>query len=597
MPNNQSLHLNSPTPPPVAPQPVVASNQVATVKPVIPQAQPALTSPVPPVVAQSPVQTTATLAAPAGKTTAVMPPAPPVAPAAPLTNKVVPPTNLPPRPGMLISPAGKTPLQPTPIGQQNPKINLPKGGPGAPNPVAAKVSKSPLLKFLPFIVGAIVILAVAIFAISKFLGGNGSTTKTTTPSQTTQPTTKTQPVELVYWGLFEDAKVMQSLIDEFQAQNKNVTIRYVKQSHVDYRERLQAEIASGNGPDIFRFHASWTPMLKTELAGLPATVMNLSTYNETFYPIAGTLLQSNGQLVGIPLMYDQLALFYNKKMLTTANATPPTNWRDLQNLAKSLTVGSGNAIQRGGLAIGNAENVEHFADILGLLILQNGGDPAQPNTREVKDALTYYISFAQNNPVYSTNLPSSTVAFAREEVAMMLAPSWRAHDVIALNPNLEFGVVASPKLADKNIAWASFWAEGVSAKSKNQVVAWQFLKFLSSKEALKKLYSAAKQTRAFGEIYPRIDMADELASDPYVPAFLENTDQAKSWYLCSYTHDNGLNDKNIAYYQDAVNALLAGKQMDEVIETLEIGIKQNLGQYNLKVNSSTPTSSGGSVTQ
>lgn len=627
MPNNQNLHLSSPTPPPsvagsgssakvagpaIPTEKIVKDSTPSMPKPqipVVPVKKPGVsTPPVVPSVGQAGVVPPAmtpknTPPPPATPAPSIIPgakpmpvqvsspkpgqaaglptvPGKPMAGIQPLTTSVAP----------MLAPAGSIAGGGVAVGgsaggggkaPQNPQINLPKGGPGAPNPMAAKVKKSPLLKFLPFIGIGVVVLAVVAFILSKVLGGNNTKTSTTPSSSTSQTSPKTQQVELTYWGLFEDATVMQTLIDEFEKQNPNVSIRFVKQSHVDYRERLQSEIATGNGPDIFRFHASWTPMLKTDLASLPASVMNLSTYNQTFYPVAGTLLQNNGQIVGIPLMYDGLALFYNKKMLEAANATPPATWRDLQTLAKSLTVGSGSSMQRGGLAIGNAENVEHFSDILGLLILQNGGNPTNPNTQEVMDALTYYVSFAKNSPVFSTNLPSSTVAFAREEVAMMLAPSWRAHEVLAMNPDLDFGIVASPTLADQSISWASFWAEGVSSKSKNQVVAWQFLKFLSTKESLMKFYSAAKQNRAFGEIYPRPDMAAELASAKYVPAFLEMAENAQSWYLCSYTHDNGLNDQNISYYKEAIDSLLAGKQMEEVIQTLELGIKQNLAQYNV----------------
>ena len=140
-------------------------------------------------------------------------------------------------------------------------------------------------------------------------------------------------------------------------------------------------------------------------------------------------------------------------------------------------------------------------------------------TSEVRDALRYYNSFNED-PVFSTKLPSSTVAFAREEVAMMFAPSWRAHEVLSLNPELEFGIAPVPKLSEKKIGWASYWAEGVSSKSKNQESAWQLLKYLSSKEVMQKLYSSQSQIRAFGEIYPRRDLAEAVDSE----------------YAVSYTH-------------------------------------------------------------
>jgi hypothetical protein len=59
----------------------------------------------------------------------------------------------------------------------------------------------------------------------------------------------------------------------------------------------------------------------------------------------------------------------------------------LRGVANQLTVPGNVSIRRddnitqAGLAIGNASNVDHFSDILALLILQNGGDPTDPTSQ------------------------------------------------------------------------------------------------------------------------------------------------------------------------------------------------------------------------
>jgi hypothetical protein len=103
---------------------------------------------------------------------------------------------------------------------------------------------------------------------------------------------------------------------------------------------------------------------------------------------------------------------------------------------------------------------------------------------------------------------------------------------------------------------------------------------LSSKEVLRKLHSSQKSIRAFGEIFPRQDMMSEV-SDELVRPFLEDAPQAKSWYLCSYTHDDGINDKIIGYYQDAVNSASSSGVDDEALQTLDQGVKQILRQYGM----------------
>lgn len=523
---------------------------------------------------------------------------PPARPASVGAPAITPPSAGLPKPGQAtVKPVSPAVASAAPVTVAT-NAQQPATAPAAAAPAVA-VKKPPVALFA--VIGLVVLGLVGFLLYSMFgqpksqptnsaqTGNNQAQQQSGTKTGESSPQQKVSPDKqtiITYWGLWEPTEILGQVIADFETANPQYKIDYRKQSHRDYRERLQTAIASGNGPDIFRFHASWTPMLQNELSPMPNSVMSDAEYKKVFYPIAAQQLAVKGRIVGIPLMYDGLALFYNADILKTANAEPPQNWAELRSLADALTSPSdktarGSApLQRSGLAIGNAENVEHFSDILGLLILQNGGDLSQPNSAEVRDALLFYTNFVKEDMVWSEALPSSTVAFARGDTAMMLAPSWRAHDVKNLNPDLNFGIAPAPKLGDTRLGWATYWAEGVNVKSKNQEGAWAFLKYLSTPAVLQKFYADASQVRSFGEIYPRQDMAAELNDDAVVSQFLVDAPTAEGWYLSSYTHDNGINDQLIKYYKDAVNSILEGKSVDEVVETLEAGTVQVLRQYN-----------------
>ncbi len=468
-----------------------------------------------------------------------------------------------------------------------PLTNTPQS-PKGPELVAPKKS---ILRFLPYIGGGLLLLLILGFVAFRFFGssapssvsntgtGNNSGTTGSNTSGTGSTATTGKQVSLEYWGLWEPSETMTQVIKDYQDKNPGVTIKYNKQSHKDYRTRVQSAMATENGPDIFRFHASWVPMLKENLAPLPSAIMSTSDFQNTFYPAAVQQLQSNGQLVGIPLMYDGLALYYNTEIFKTAVLEPPKSWSDLRTSASKLTIKEGTTIKRAGIALGNATNVEHFSDVLGILMLQNGADLTKPMSKEVGDSLVFYSNFVKADKVWDDSLPSSTIAFARGDAAMMFAPSWRAHEIKTINPDLKFATVPLPQLSDKRIGWASYWAEGVSNKSKNKDEAWKFIKYLSSKEIQQKLYASQAQTRSFGELYSRKDLADELAKDPMLAAFAQDAPYATGWYLNSYTHDAGLNDQLIQYYQDAVTSLIQGKNIDEVQKTLDAAVSQIVRQY------------------
>lgn len=510
----------------------------------------------------------------------------PVAPASPTVSPVpgsslgsaavTTPTTTPPPTQLAANPAKTANI---PKAETNTTIQQP--GKKAKGPTFANIKSSPF-KFLPLILGGGLLLLVILFIIMRLLGGrkqsqsvSPSTTSDTSGQQTVSPS---KQVTLTYWGLWEDEDVITPVLKEFEQSNPGVLVNYVKQSYKDYRERLQTAISSGRGPDVFRFHASWTPMLANELAPIPTSVMSASQFKSEFYPIASEQLQLNGQYVGIPLMYDGLMLYYNKEALATANAQPPQTWSELRELAVKLTIRSSDGIERAGLAIGNASNVDHFSDIIGLLLYQNGADLSDPTSKEALEALIFYSNFEKTDKVWSSELPPSTIAFARGDVAMMFAPSWRVHEITKLNPSLNFATAPVPKLGSQDITWASYWAEGVNVQSENSEEAWSLLKFLSSSETMQKLYSQESQTRAFGEPFSKPALAT-TATSPYLEALYTDAPNAKSWYLNSLTHDNGINDLMINYYADAINSLLSGEDSETVGTTLRSGVSQILRQY------------------
>jgi len=85
----------------------------------------------------------------------------------------------------------------------------------------------------------------------------------------------------------------------------------------------------------------------------------------------------------------------------------------------------------------------------------------------------------------------------------------------------------------------------------------------------------------FGEPYSRQDMASSLQNDPYLGAIISQAISAQSWPLASRTFDNGLNDKLIKYYQDAVNSSLQNKSDKNTTQALTQGVSQILQQYGL----------------
>ncbi|MCX6794053.1 MAG: extracellular solute-binding protein [Candidatus Gottesmanbacteria bacterium] len=391
-------------------------------------------------------------------------------------------------------------------------------------------------------------------------------------------------VTITYWGLWEDGPTIQNAITDFQTVNPKIKVQYVKQSLHQYRERLQAAITRGDGPDVFQFHNTWVPMLRNELSPAPATFMTVAEFGTTFYPVASSDLVGGQVIYGVPLMFDGLGLYYNEDLFTAAAVKPPTTWPELLDIVPKLTVKTDTQIQQSAIALGTTGNVENFSDIAGFMMIQNGARLASPTGKEAEDTLTFYRKFANpSDPVYTWNetMDNSIYAFATSRVAMILAPSWRAFEIKQINPNLHFKIAPVPQLPGNTVNWASYWTGGVSTKSKYQPQAWLFLKYLISRDTMTKLYAEESKSRLFGEPYARVDLGSTLLADPYVGAYIQGAPTAKSFPLASRTFDNGINDKLIQYMTDAVNAVGQGTAPSAALQTAAAGFFQVLTSYGL----------------
>lgn len=395
------------------------------------------------------------------------------------------------------------------------------------------------------------------------------------------------PVTLEYWGLWESQNTIDTIVNDYKKINPNVNISYKKRTPQQYRESVENQITQGNGPDIITYHNTWVPMLKEELDPMPETVMTKADFKNTFYPTAIQDLTVGNEIVGVPQGHDGLGLFYNEDIFKAAGITkPPTSWTEFMQNAVKLTVKdeAGN-IRTAGAALGAVENVDNFSDILGLMILQNGGDPKNPKDNQSADALDYFTSFTKGqNRVWDEAMPPSTLAFSGGNVAMYFGPSWRAIDIKNANPLLKFKVAPLPQLTGGKVTWATYWVNGVSAKSTHKKEAWDFVKYMQTDDVLIKLYSESAKSpgRFFGNPYPKVGLASKLTSDPIIGAFIQDAPFARSAPMASRTLDNGLNDQIIKVYEDATNKVIAQTQSENALEAAATTISQILVKFGAK---------------
>ncbi len=349
------------------------------------------------------------------------------------------------------------------------------------------------------------------------------------------PSTKENiEVDLTYWGLWEPPEVMNPVFSTYKESYPNVSVDYSQRSFSEltlYKETLLNRLKEGTGPDIARIHISWLPQFKDELAPIPSNVMTEEGFGQTFYPVALDAVKMDGQLWGIPLMYDGLLLYYNVDHFAEVDINyPPESWEEFRQDAVKLSVydpEDPDRLIRGGAALGLSSNVDHASDILGLMWLQSGiVFPTELDTTPAQDALTFYNYFVSKDRVWDKSFANSVYAFAQEQVSMMFAPSWRYFEISSINPNLNFAVAPVPQIPGNTANWASFWVEVVSKDSEYTAVCWDLLKQLSSQEYMYELFNQGSMARIFGEPPSRQDLGEDLSNDPVLGPLLQQAETA-----------------------------------------------------------------------
>ena len=454
-------------------------------------------------------------------------------------------------------------------------MDTPVNQPVNPAPAPTATGGGSSKKLLLLAVGALVLLLVLGLAAYYFLRGN--------------QVNSNQPVTLTYWGLWESEEIMQPLIEQYAQENPHVTINYeqrpIDQHYATVKSRIsQAGGASSNQPDIVRVHNSWVPVLANYLSPVPASTYSREEFESVFYAATKDNLLLDGQYYGIPLMMDGLALVYNQDLFNKAGiSAPPSTWDDVRRDAAKITQRDQDGkLTVAGIAMGSAKNVDHFADIIGLLMAQNGvafkdgngnvtfHDSISADGRNLgAEALSFFNLFSTVEKGWDDTMEPSTLAFSKGQVGMILVPSWRVLSLVDQNPQLQIRVASAPHLTtDQKVGYASYWTEVVPEASPHKAEAWKFLRYLSEKEQQLTMFNAAQQTRSFGEPYSRKDLATSLSNDPLTAPFGSQAADYRSSLFATNTGATELNDAINAALAEAVTTARSNESAEEALTVL-----------------------------
>ena len=338
------------------------------------------------------------------------------------------------------------------------------------------------------------VLFVCLLAIS--LAACSTAAKPSSPEEQKTaeiPTKIDKPVTIEFWHAMTGGleKTLQTMTKEFNDSQSNITVTLVNQgTYDDLNKKLMAAAKSHTSPVMAQAYEDWmqdyinndlitdlTPYIQNKTVGWSDSELNdivqvfrdENSWNNKFY--------------GVPFNKSTEVLYYNTDMFKENNLKAPTTWAELENAAQTLT--KGNVIGMG------------FENAIGLnfptWVQQAGGQFVDVDNKKVtfdseegKKALTFLNDMVNNKKIARLAGEDNYMSdpFSRGDVAMYIGSSAGISFVEAAAKDkinwatapLPAGEKASTQFQGTNLVTFN------SADDQQKLAAWEFMKFLSSKD-------------------------------------------------------------------------------------------------------------------
>lgn len=182
-----------------------------------------------------------------------------------------------------------------------------------------------------------------IFSLAACQGGAQPTAATGTVAVATQaPPVATQaptespakPVTLHFFSNLPDrssgmGKLEQTILDNYMAENKNVTIQVEALQDEPYKQKFQSYVAGNQLPDIFMVWGQ-PSFFQAVMEGGYVAELNPDDYKDYGFFAGSTAdFSLNGKLYGLPRNQDLTVVYFNKAIFDANNVKVPTTTDEL----------------------------------------------------------------------------------------------------------------------------------------------------------------------------------------------------------------------------------------------------------------------------
>lgn len=350
-----------------------------------------------------------------------------------------------------------------------------------------------------------------------------------TSSMALLASTSAQAVEIEYWQYFFDARVdaMEQLIERFEAENPDITVKMTHFPYSDYRTKVSAAIPAGEGPDVVQLFYGWLNDYRNAklIQPLPEKDFPAAMVDKEFFPMVQAM-KVDGQYYALPTAVRSLALFYNKRLFEEAGIeNPPATLDEMVETAKKIAKkdGAGNLTTVGITTGMNAQDHHWWREVL---VRQFGGEPYKDDYKQVNynneaglKALDFYTSLEKKHGVTAFGfMDEPQAAFKAGRAGMHIDGSFRIGSLNKIR-GLKWGVAELPAGPDGiQSNYSSYWVNAITTKAEGERydASVKFMKYITSDNAMQVWLDVVGELPA----KPSVGLTDKNANDEVFGPFI-----------------------------------------------------------------------------
>jgi ABC-type glycerol-3-phosphate transport system substrate-binding protein len=304
-------------------------------------------------------------------------------------------------------------------------------------------------------------------------------------------------IELVYQRYIEGIDLELDFVDEFNASHPNIHVTVDSVPAVDAYQKVLLTTEAGTPPDIIMTHFT----LSSATAGLAMDLTPLveaegPDWVDKYTPSGWVFHDYAGHHYAMPWRVSPTVVFLNNKLLEKAGLeVPPDDWTmdDFLAYAKAMTHPEND--EYGFCLVGSADNTTTTLQFGAFLFSFGGkhiGDDGLSNlnsepTIETLNFLNTLIHEAKVVPPGTASSVTNTCTdlLAADKVGMWTnADLWRGF-LRTQYPDIDISVAPHPQKAQQAV-WIGGTGLAISAKTKHPEAAWEFVKFLTSEDIMRR---------------------------------------------------------------------------------------------------------------